>query len=100
MRAYSANESKHVPATSSYSSKPSFAMQAKLEVGQPNDRYEHEADAVADTVMRMPEQNFIQRKCAECEKEEKEKVQRKNITPVQSKSESSTAVNGVIANSI
>lgn len=30
-------------------------VQAKLEVGQPNDEYEREADEVADRVMRMPE---------------------------------------------
>ncbi len=41
----------------------------KLEVGAANDKYEQEADAVADRVMRMPEP-FIQKKCAECEEEE------------------------------
>ncbi len=30
-------------------------IQAKLRIGQPNDRYEQEADRVADQVMRMPE---------------------------------------------
>ena len=30
-------------------------IQAKLTIGQPNDRYEQEADQVADQVMRMPE---------------------------------------------
>jgi hypothetical protein len=30
-------------------------VQAKLTVGQPNDRYEQEADRVAGRVMRMPE---------------------------------------------
>jgi hypothetical protein len=30
-------------------------IQAKLTIGQPNDKYEHEADHVADEVMRMPE---------------------------------------------
>ncbi len=37
--------------------KPFFAptsIQAKLEIGQPNDPYEREADKVADQVMRMP----------------------------------------------
>ena len=46
-------------------------VQTKLSVGQPGDQYEKEADRVADKVMRMPEQNFIQRKCADCEEEEK-----------------------------
>ena len=44
--------------------------QPNLTVGVPDDPYEKEADAVADKIMRMPEQNFVQRKCAECEKEE------------------------------
>lgn len=46
-------------------------FQAKLTVGSPNDPLENEADAVADQVMRMPENSFIQRKCAHCEEEEK-----------------------------
>jgi hypothetical protein len=53
-----------------------LAIQRKLSIGSPDDPLEHEADAVADKVMRMPEPNFIQRKCAECE-EEDEKLQRK-----------------------
>ena len=31
------------------------ALQAKLWIGQPGDKYEQEADRVADAVMRMPE---------------------------------------------
>ncbi len=53
-------------------------FQAKLTVGSANDPLEHEADAVADRVMRMPEQSFVQRKCASCEEEDK--VQRKSLT--------------------
>lgn len=49
-------------------------FQPKLVVNQPNDRYEQEADAMADRVMRMT----IQRKCAACELEEK--LQRKPLT--------------------
>ncbi|CAH1385258.1 eCIS core domain-containing protein [Candidatus Nitrotoga sp. M5] len=33
----------------------SFPIQAKLKIGQPNDKYEQEADRVAEQVMRMPE---------------------------------------------
>src|SRR4030095_2145180 len=54
-------------------------IQRKLSIGSPDEPLEHEADAVADKVMRMPEQNFIQRKCAECEEVE-EKLHRKPIT--------------------
>jgi len=64
--------------------------QAKLEVSQPGDRYELEADRIADQVMRMEDPYGLprvgiaagragtQRKCAECEAEERKKrVQRK-----------------------
>ncbi len=47
-------------------------VQAKLTIGEPNDTYEQEADAVADQVMKMPSNSTsgIQRKCAKCEEEE------------------------------
>ena len=32
----------------------SGALQTKLSIGQPEDKYEQEADRVADTVMHMP----------------------------------------------
>ncbi len=35
-------------------------IQAKLKIGQPNDKYEQEADRVADAVMRMPEPRIQQ----------------------------------------
>ena len=58
-------------------------IQAKLTVGQPNDKYEQEADRVADQVIRMPDPTateqgpknlsnqipVIQRMCPECEQE-------------------------------
>ncbi len=46
-------------------------FQAKLTIGQPNDKYEQEADRVADQVMRMPEPK-VQRVCSECEEELKQ----------------------------
>ena len=74
-------------------------VQTKLTIGKANDKYEQEADAVADKVMRMPDRPFVQRKtdggdkedmvsmkqatpfvqlkCHDCEKEEKQNVQRK-----------------------
>ncbi|WP_086476324.1 eCIS core domain-containing protein [Arenibacter amylolyticus] len=46
-------------------------VQRKLTVGQPGDKYEQEADAMADKVMRMPQPDApIQRKCEECEEEQ------------------------------
>jgi hypothetical protein len=56
-------------------------IQAKLTIGSPNDRYEQEADRVADAVMRMPEPS-VQR---QAEEEEDEEIQAKplagEITP-------------------
>jgi hypothetical protein len=40
----------------------SGALQAKLQIGQPNDIYEQEADRVADQVMRMSDENGDSRK--------------------------------------
>jgi len=72
----------------------SGVIQAKLKIGQPNDKYEQEADRVADQVMRMPEpkgalvngySSLMQREsgCPECP--EKEEIQTKpladQITP-------------------
>src|SRR4030095_2547165 len=51
-------------------SRECLPIQCKLSIGSPDDPLEHEADVVADKVMRMPEQNFVQRKCPDCEKED------------------------------
>jgi hypothetical protein len=61
-------------------------VQRKLVVGQSNDPLEHEADRVADQVMRMPDPELsiapalprVSRKCATCEDEEAQKLQKKN----------------------
>ncbi|MEE8522543.1 MAG: DUF4157 domain-containing protein, partial [Thermoanaerobaculia bacterium] len=63
-------------------------LQTKLEVGEPDDQLEQEADRVADQVMRMPDSavapptaatssasSTLQRMCTECEEEEQ--IQRK-----------------------
>ncbi|MFT5819265.1 MAG: hypothetical protein ACI8ZM_000488 [Crocinitomix sp.] len=47
-----------------------LGVQSKLTIGQPNDKYEQEADSIADKVMLMPERGTIQRKCNGCEQEE------------------------------
>ncbi len=76
-----------------------MSIQRKLAIGDADDPLEQEADAVADNIMRMPEQHFIQRKCAHCEEEEQ--VQRKplasSITPfIQTKgADGGTASNSV-----
>jgi len=60
----------------------SGTLQAKLRIGQPGDKYEQEADRVADAVMRMPEPG-VQR---QVEPEEEETLQSKplanQITPL------------------
>ena len=74
-------------------------IQAKLKIGKANDKYEQEADRVADQVMRMPELqahmiaqvsghvqgNQIQRMCTKCEEKEEEmqlKPLHDSITPL------------------
>lgn len=65
-------------------SRPYFnpiTFQPKLNIGSPNDKYERQADRVAETVVCSPapniqqqtmeeEEGTLQRKCTECEKEE------------------------------
>lgn len=48
-----------------------MVVQARLQVGAVNDPLEHEADSMADKVMRMPTNGLIQRKCSSCEEEDK-----------------------------
>lgn len=63
-------------------------IQRKLAIGRIDDPLEHEADAMADKVMRMQtvpsvaaaSSNNIQRKCEECEKDDEDKVQRKPLS--------------------
>lgn len=56
----------------------SFAGQRKLSVQSTDELLEHEAEVVADTVMRMPGQPFVQRKCTNCQEEDK--IQKKPLT--------------------
>jgi len=61
----------------------SGTLQAKLRIGQPGDRYEQEADRVADAVMRMPEPG-VQRQVEPEEEEEtlQAKPVAEEITPL------------------
>jgi Domain of unknown function (DUF4157) len=52
-------------------------IQTKLKINEPGDRYEQEADRIADEIMRMPEPS-VQRQ-TEPEEEEEEMIQRKAI---------------------
>lgn len=53
-------------------------VQAKLTIGKPNDKYEQEADRVADRVMSMKDRSFVQREASG--EEEKEGIQSKPLT--------------------
>jgi peptidoglycan hydrolase-like protein with peptidoglycan-binding domain len=53
----------------------SVPIQTKLTIGQPGDKYEQEADSVADRVMAMPEPAQVQRE--ELPEEEEEELQMK-----------------------
>ena len=54
-------------------------VQAKLTIGQPGDKYEQEADRVADVVMRMPEPRVQRQSENEDEKDEEEILRTKPI---------------------
>ena len=55
-------------------------IQTKLKIGQPNNKYEQEADRVAQQVMRMPEPNVQRQGCLTCNDiDEEEQMQTKPI---------------------
>ena len=57
----------------------SGTLQAKLKIGQPGDKYEQEADRVAEQVLRMPEPGVQREVEPEEEEEEEEKLQRQTV---------------------
>lgn len=59
----------------------SGVLQAKLKIGAPGDKYEQEADRVADQVMRMPEP-IVRRQAAEEEEPVQAKPLAAQITPL------------------
>ena len=89
------------PATCSY-----LPLQLKLSVGAPDDPLEHEADAMADKVMRMPETSFIQRKSGcSCNGFDDDHVRLKplasQITPfIQAKGDGATTVSDSVTSRI
>lgn len=78
-------------------SKEGMMLQTKLKIGEPGDKYEQEADQVAEQVMRMPETS-IQRRVRP-QKEEERIVQRKTISnqafPFEQQQESSIVLSNV-----
>jgi hypothetical protein len=59
--------------------KDELGIQTKLKIGEPGDKYEQEADRIADEVMRMPEPSVQRQMETQEEEEEEEMVQRKAI---------------------
>ncbi|MGK7930713.1 MAG: DUF4157 domain-containing protein [Microcystaceae cyanobacterium] len=68
---------------------PEAVLQKKMTIGEPNDKYEQEADRIAEQVMRMSEADLtgnsevsnkveqrVGRKCRQCEEEEKRPTQK------------------------
>jgi hypothetical protein len=78
------------------------AIEANLKIGAVNDPLEHEADRVADRVMRLPAPDLsvaaappqVSRKCAECEYEKK--LRRKSAGPLAGGSEAPASVHKVL----
>jgi Domain of unknown function (DUF4157) len=76
------------PPSQQLSSGP-LRLQPKLAVVAVNDPLEHEADRVAEQVMRMPDPDLsiaatplkLRRKCAACKAEEEEKAQKLQLKP-------------------
>jgi hypothetical protein len=58
--------------------KEELGIQTKLKISEPGDKYEQEADRIADEVMRMPEPSVLRQ--VEPEEEEEEMVQRRAIS--------------------
>lgn len=64
--------------------KEELGIQTKLKIGEPGDKYEQEADQIADEVMRMPEPSVQRQMETQEEEEEEEMVQRKAIASASS----------------
>lgn len=65
-------------ASAGHTVKGNGILQTKLSIGQPNDKYEREADEMADKVVQRLANPSVQTKCAHCEEEEKKNaIQRK-----------------------
>jgi hypothetical protein len=86
---------------------PAGTLQAKLGIGSVDDPLEHEADRVAEQVMRMADPALsissgspqISRKCGECEEEDKKKLQTKPAEAAKPVGEAPRIVHDVIRSS-
>lgn len=81
-------------------------IQAKLTINAPGDQYEQEADSMADKVMRMPANGLpfspssssitpIQRKCSDCEDDEKVHRKETSSQPVEAGNDVSSYVSSL-----
>lgn len=62
---------------SGYAMDKNSVLQAKLTIGQSNDKYEREADAMANKVIQRLALSAVQRKCTQCEDEENKNILQK-----------------------
>jgi len=76
-------------------------IQRKLTVGETNDPMEHQADDMADKVMRMPDRALVQRSAAE---KDDENIQRKRLAPkspfIQAKGDGGGVASHAVTNGI
>ena len=49
-------------------------VQSKLKIGQPNDKYEQEADRIAEQVIKMPESQIQKKTCSSCNESDEENI--------------------------
>jgi len=85
------------------------SVQEKLTIGAPNDKYEQEADRVADQVMRMPNgsgsvgavdspkdvTSRIQRRCEQCEEELQRKPNGSDLSGLAPSSKTASVINNL-----
>ncbi|MXV49679.1 DUF4157 domain-containing protein [Pedobacter sp. HMF7647] len=94
---HSENNNPEGPSVTGKCSPGVLNIQRKLTVGSPDDQYEREADSIAEQVVSGSGSNFVQRKCAHCEEEEK--LQRKESNQSGSEQVATESIAGSISSS-
>lgn len=74
----------------------STGAQAKLTIGQPNDKYEQEADRIADQVMAMPDTRLQRQPLKEKNEEIQTKPLAEQITPLIQRQEIPDVLDGLV----
>ena len=67
--------------------KSPVSIQTKLTIGQPNNKYEQEADRVADQVMRMPENATVRRQAPAVRADKENLIQRQTLEEIKEEEE-------------